>query len=199
VYQYVVLGAGLDTFAYRNAYPENLLRIFEVDHPATQAWKRARLGEMNIPLPHSLRFVPVDFERQSLSAELARAGFRRDRPAFFSWLGVVVYLSEAAVMDTLGYVASLAPASEVVFEFSLPASALDERRQRSRAASAAYAAQLGEPWKTFFEPAALIERLQAMGYAQTTLLAPADANRRYFAGRADGLRAGGVHLMAASV
>jgi methyltransferase (TIGR00027 family) len=197
--QYVVLGAGLDTFAYRNQYPDNLLKIFEVDHPATQTWKRARLGEMDIAVPPSLAFAPVDFERESLADGLARAGFRCDRPAFFSWLGVAVYLSEAAVMDTLRYVASLAPKSEVVFDFSVPASSLDERRQRSREASAAHAAKLGEPWITFFEPPALTARLQATGFAETALLSPRDANRRYFDGRTDGFRVGGVHVMAARV
>ncbi len=194
-----MLGAGLDTFAYHNQYPENLLKIFEVDHPATQAWKRARLREMGIAVPSSLTFAPVDFERQSLAEELARAGFRSDRPAFFSWLGVVLYLTEAAVMDTLRYVASLAPKSEVVFEFSVPAAFLYGQRRRSREASAANAAKLGEPWITFFEPYALTERLRTRGFVQTTRLAPRDADRRYFDGRTDGLRAGGVYLMAPCV
>ncbi len=92
VRQYVVLGAGLDTFAWRNQYPEHLLRIFEIDHPATQAWKRARLAEMGMAVPRALTFAPVDFERESLSEGLARAGFRTDQPAFFSWLGAAIYL-----------------------------------------------------------------------------------------------------------
>lgn len=199
VHQHVVLGAGLDTFAWRNPYPEGLLRIFEVDHPATQVWKRAQLREMDLGVPGSLSFAPVDFERESLAEGLARAGFRRDRPAFFSWLGVAVYLSEAAVMQTLGFVASLAPQSEIVFDFSLPASALDERQRLVRAQAAAGVARLGEPWKTFFEPAALGEKLRSIGFAQAQALSPAQANRRYFDGRSDGLQAGSAHLMAARV
>ena len=199
VRQYVVLGAGLDTFAYRNQYPDHMLQVFEIDHPATQAWKRARLQEMRIPVPVSLKFAPVDFERQSLGEELSRVGFRRDRPAFFSWLGVSMYLTEGAVMETLRYIASLAPGSEIVFDFTVPTSNRSPARQAGRAAAAAYVAKLGEPWITFFEPRALVRSLAATGFASTTLLAPNEANRRYFAGRNDGFRAAGSHLMAALV
>ena len=88
VRQYVVLGAGLDTFAYRN--PHRRLKVFEVDHPSTQAWKRSRLQEQSIDIPRSLTFAPVDFETQTLASGLRAAGFRADRPAFFSWLGVTI-------------------------------------------------------------------------------------------------------------
>lgn len=199
VRQYVALGAGLDTFAYRNQYPEAMLVVFEVDHPATQAWKRARLREMGIRIPDSLRFAPLDFERQSLAEGLARAGFRADRPAFFSWLGVSMYLSEAAVTGTLGYIASLASGSEVVFDFTLPASSLSPERQARRASSAAYVERLGEPWITFFEPAALAARVRNAGFSQATLLGPQEAQERYFKGRTDGFRASVSHLMAAVV
>jgi methyltransferase (TIGR00027 family) len=197
VRQYVVLGAGLDTFAYRNQYPEAMLKVYEVDHPATQAWKRSRLREMGISIPASLRFAPVDFERQSLGEELARAGFRRDQPAFFSWLGVSMYLTEPAVMQTLRYIASLAPSSEVVFDYMVPAHTL--ARQSSRSAAAAYVAKLGEPWITFFEPRELAERLKAAGFAQNTLFGAQDANLAYFSGRTDGFRVNGSHLAAALV
>lgn len=199
VRQYVVLGAGLDTFAYRNQYPDHMLRVFEIDHPATQAWKRARLREMHIPIPASLTFAPVDFERQSLAEELARAGFRRDQPAFFSWLGVSMYLTEGAVMETLRYVASLAPGSEIVFDFTVPVSTSSPARQAGRAAAADYVARLGEPWITFFEPQELVQRLGSTGFSDATLLGPQEAHRRYFAGRSDGFRAAGSHLMAALV
>src|ERR1700678_242729 len=94
VSQYVVLGAGLDTFAYRNSHPG--LRVFEVDHPATQAWKREQLEAAEIPLPSSLAFVPVDFERRSLEAGIKESGFDVNAPAFFSWLGVTPYLTHDA-------------------------------------------------------------------------------------------------------
>ena len=101
--QYVVLGAGLDTFAYRN--PHRSLRVFEVDHPATQRWKRTRLQEQAIELPRTLTFAPVDFEKQSLADGLRRARFNLRAPTFVSWLGVTVYLTRPAVMDTLGFIA----------------------------------------------------------------------------------------------
>ena len=198
VRQYVVLGAGLDTFAYRNQYPDHMLRVFEVDHPATQAWKRARLREMGISLPQSLTFASVDFERQSLADELARAGFRRDRPAFLSWLGVTMYLTEPAVMGTLGHIASLPAGSEVEFDFTLPESSLSEAERRRRAVAAEHVARQGEPWITFFEPDALGRKLRAAGFSQAVHLGPQDAYQAYFAGRSDGFRGGG-NIMAAVV
>src|SRR5580698_8350642 len=120
--QLVVLGAGLDTFAYRN--PHAGLRVFEVDHPATQAWKRQRLAEADIATPDSLTFAPVDFERVSLAEGLGAAGFDPAQPAIFSWLGVVPYLTEAAVFATLGLIAGLAKGSEVVFTYSDPPAAM---------------------------------------------------------------------------
>lgn len=197
--QYVVLGAGLDTFAYRNPYPEAMLNVFEVDHPATQAWKLARLREMGIRVPGSLQFAPVDFERQSLAEGLAKAGFRSNRPTFFSWLGVSMYLSEAAVMETLRFIASLPAGSEVVFDFTVPASSLSRTRQAGRASAAAYVAKLGEPWITFFEPRELASRLQNRGFSKAVLFGPREAQERYFRGRTDGFRAAGSHLMAAVV
>jgi methyltransferase (TIGR00027 family) len=116
VRQYVVLGAGLDTFAHRNPFVDAGLRVFEVDHPATQAWKRRRLAEAGLASPGSLSFAPVDFERQTLAAGLAAAGFDAGRPAFFSWLGVVVYLTRPAVVDTLAFIAALPAGAAVVFD-----------------------------------------------------------------------------------
>ena len=114
VRQIVILGAGLDTFSLRNPFADAGVRVFEVDYPATQAWKRERLKEAGLALPASLTFVPIDFEQHSLAEGLAGAGFRSDRPAFFQWLGVVVYLSREAILVTLDVIASI-PASAVVF------------------------------------------------------------------------------------
>src|SRR5271156_5499991 len=107
--QYVVLGAGLDTFAYRNPYGESTLRVFEVDFPATQEWKRQCLAAAGISIPSSVTYAPVDFERQTLPEGLQQAGFDPQKAAFFSWLGVVMYLTEQTVMSTLGFIASLPP------------------------------------------------------------------------------------------
>jgi methyltransferase (TIGR00027 family) len=114
VRQVVVLGAGLDTYAYRNPFADRL-PVFEVDHPATQAWKRQRLRDAGIPLPSSLTFVPVDFEREALAERLAMAGFDRTQHTFFSWLGVVPYLNQEAVWSTLAFIASLPNGAHVVF------------------------------------------------------------------------------------
>jgi methyltransferase (TIGR00027 family) len=106
VSQYVILGAGLDTFAYRNPHPVSALRVFEVDFAATQAWKRRKLAAAAIPLPASLSFVSVDFESESLAERLAGAGLDRQQPTFFTWLGVTMYLTDAAIASTLEFIAS---------------------------------------------------------------------------------------------
>ena len=198
--QYVILGAGLDTFPYRNPYPESSLRVFEVDHPATQSWKRQRLGEAGIGTPDSLVFVPIDFERQTLADRLNRAGFRADRASFFSWLGVVVYLTKPAVMETFKFVASLAVGSEIVFDYGVPSSLLTENQRSAREAGAKRAAMIGEPWITYLDPPSFTSELQGMGFRHVEDLSPEEANERYFKGRADGLRLGGAsRLMKARV
>jgi methyltransferase (TIGR00027 family) len=116
VRQYVVLGAGLDTFAHRNPFTEQGLRVFEVDYPATQAWKQRRLADAGLISPASLTFAPVDFERQTLADGLAAAGFDAAAPAFFSWLGVAVYLTRTAIRETLAFIAGLRSGGEVVFD-----------------------------------------------------------------------------------
>ena len=122
VRQYVVLGAGLDTFAYRN--PFAYLRVFEVDHPATQAWKRDQLQAGGIAIPDGFAFVAVDFEKQTLNAELAAAGFTTSQPAFFSWLGVTPYLTREAFEGTLRFIAAMPAGSGVAFDFAVERSAL---------------------------------------------------------------------------
>jgi len=117
VRQLVVLGAGLNTYAYRSTLGDRL-HVFEVDHPATQAWKRQRLEDAAIAIPSSLTFAPVDFERQTLAEGLAAAGFDPAQQTFFTWLGVVPYLTEEAVWRTLGFIASLPNGAHAVFDYS---------------------------------------------------------------------------------
>ena len=136
VRQYVVLGAGLDTFAHRNPFAEAGLRVFEVDYPATQAWKRERLAAAGLVTPTSLTFAPVDFERQTLAEGLANAGFDPAAPAFFSWLGVTVYLTRAAVMETLAFIAARPAGSEVVFDYGEPVSSYPPEQQPVRGGAA---------------------------------------------------------------
>ena len=200
VRQYVILGAGLDTFAYRNPYPGSRLRVFEVDHPATQSWKRARLHETGITIPDSLTFAPIDFEKQTLADGLKRAGFKTDEPAFFSLLGVVVYLTKDAVMETLRLVASLPSGSEIVFDYALPSSALSENERARRKVLASRVAAIGEPWITYFDPPSLASELRQLGFTHVQDLGPGEANDRYFKDRKDGLRVGGTaHLMEAGL
>lgn len=191
--QYVVLGAGLDTFAYRN--PHRGLRVFEIDHPATQAWKREMLKARDIGVPRTLSFAPVDFERQTLADGLRRAGFQSKAPAFLSWLGVTVYLTREAVMDTLRTVAACARGSEIVFDIGLPPTLLDDEQRRALEAAAARVERIGEPWLTFFDPRVLGAEMRAMGYRQVRVLGPQEANERYFAGRGDGFRLRGAGFM----
>ncbi|WP_194828342.1 class I SAM-dependent methyltransferase [Nocardia sp. XZ_19_231] len=158
--QLVVLGAGLDTFAYRNPHPE--LRVFEVDHPATQAWKRQRLVAADIDRPDTLTFVPVDFETQVLATELESAGFIRSEPAVFVWLGVVFYLTSGAAQSTLEYIAGQAEPVEVIFDYLQPAGT-DEDRAHLKARADRLAA-VGEPLFSYFTPDDIAAQLHALGF-----------------------------------
>jgi methyltransferase (TIGR00027 family) len=198
VTQYVVLGAGLDTFACRN--PHRGLRVFEVDHPSTQAWKRGRLKEQGIDIPRSLSFAPVDFETQTLADGLKAARFRADRPAFFSWLGVTIYLSKEAVAGTLRTIAAGVKGSQVVFDFAPPSSAISEQERAGRKRSAANVARAGEPWINFYSPGPLAEELRASGYSTARALGSEEMNQRYFRNRSDGFRlVGSGQMMTAQV
>ena len=194
--QYVVLGAGLDTFAYRNPYPASRLRVFEVDHPATQAWKRARLQNSSIAIPESLTFAAIDFETQTLAAGLRQAGFKADEPAFFSMLGVVVYLTRDAAMGTLKFVASLPSGSEIVFDYGISPSALSESDRNRHDDVARQVAARGEPWLTYFDPPTLAGDLRGIGFTRVENLGPDEIHDRYFKGRTDGLRLNGVARLA---
>jgi methyltransferase (TIGR00027 family) len=186
VRQYVVLGAGLDTFAYRGQYDASL-RVFEVDHPATQEWKRARLAEANIAVPAALVYAPIDFEHDTLADGLGRAGFAREVPAFFAWLGVVPYLTRDAIWATLRYVAALAQPSEIIFDHAELPQHLDEAQLQAAAALAVRVARVGEPFKTVFMPGELEPALAQLGFSVVDNLTAAALNGRYFAGRSDGL------------
>jgi len=186
VRQYVVLGAGLDTSAYR--HPDVPGRRFEVDLPATQAWKQARLREAGIEVLPSLSYVPVDFERVSLAEGLTHAGFDIRQPAFFSWLGVTMYLEEDAVFETLRFIAGCAPGTEVLLEYVLPAGSLPPLMRIAIEEMTARLARGGEPWKSCFEPEALATRMAALGFASSRTWSPDELNQRYLADRSDGLR-----------
>jgi methyltransferase (TIGR00027 family) len=200
VSQYIILGAGLDTFAYRSPYPAGMLRVFEVDHPATQVWKQARLTEVGISLPASLTFAPVDFETQTLKEGLLRAGWDTGRATFFSWLGVTEYLTPETVMSSLRFIASAPPGSGIVFDYMVSPALLSPERRMRFDALARRVASAGEPWKAFFDPGALTQDLCAMGFGYVEDNGPEEINERYFKNRLDCLRVGGFsHLMIARV
>jgi len=200
VRQYVILGAGLDTFAYRNPYPEGVLRVFEVDHPATQTWKRARLEEMGIALPSDVTFAPVDFETQTLEEGLRSTGCDPDKCTFFSWLGVTEYLTTEVVMATLRFIASAPVQSGVVFDYMISPSLLTPAQRSRFDALAQRVASAGEPWQAFFDPELLTRDLRAMGFGYVEDKGPEEINVRYFKNRKDGLRVGSLsHIMNAQV
>jgi methyltransferase (TIGR00027 family) len=184
--QYVVLGAGLDTFAYRN--PLAHVRVFEVDFPATQEWKRALLAEAGIPLPAGLTFVPLDFEHKTLAAGLAESGFDAERPAFFSWLGVVPYLTLDAFRATLETIARLPAGTGVSFDYGVPRHALGMMGRIAFDRLAERVAAAGEPFQLFFTPEELEDEFRRAGFHRFEQRSSEDLNAMYFAGRADGLK-----------
>jgi methyltransferase (TIGR00027 family) len=199
VKQYVVLGAGLDTFAYRN--PHAGLRVFEVDHPDTQAWKREQLQAAGVAIPASLTFVPIDFERQTLADGLARSGFNANAAAFFSWLGVTPYLTREACMITLSFIAKMPVSSGVVFDFAMDPALLNAGQRQALDALSQRVARYGEPFQLFFDPGKLQDELKGMGFHRTEFLQGKEINERYFKERSDGLLVRGSlgHLMGAWV
>ena len=200
VSQYVILGAGLDSFAYRRPELANVLHIFEIDHPATQAWKRTRLRAAGLGLPANLSLVPVDFEKESLIDNLRMSGYRTDAPSLFSWLGVTMYLSTDAIFGTLGAVAALAPGTEIIFEYDVPKDLVDEETQKILAALMTVTQARGEPLRSFFEPAKLAEQVRELGFAQVSDFGPDESEARYFRERTDGLRPLALnHYMSARV
>src|SRR5438132_12647987 len=187
VRQYVILGAGLDTFAYRNCFP--LLRVFEVDHPATQACKRRRLEEAAIPIPASVTFVSVDFERQMMSDALRKSGFKSDELTFISWLGVVRYLNRNAFISVLtSIVSSMRAGSAVVFDFSLSPSPLQRLRQLARRTIENRTFKNNDFRPTCFNPASITRDLKRIGFADVQVFGPTEMNVRYCNDRTDGLR-----------
>jgi methyltransferase (TIGR00027 family) len=197
VRQYVVLGAGLDTFAYRNPHPG--LRVVEVDHPATQAWKQQRQAEVGLAVPDGVTFVATDFSSEALAAALGRAGLRRGEPTFFSWLGVAPYLEAADVLAALAAMAPFAAGGGgVVFDYGVPPASLGPLQRAAFEALAARVAAAGEPFRSFFEPQALVAAVRGLGFREVRDVPPEELNTTFFAGRADGLRVGSAgHILMA--
>ncbi|MQA21587.1 class I SAM-dependent methyltransferase [Rugamonas rivuli] len=198
VRQYVVLGAGLDSYAYRDPAPG--LSVFEVDHPATQRWKRGLLEQARVAAPASLKYVPVDFERDDLADKLTAAGCKLDEPVFFSWLGVTLYLTNDAVFDTLAFVAGLPSGSGIVFDYGVVPELLNPMERMGMAYFAKKYEAEGEPWISFFAPEVLACELRALGFGDVSDHGADQLRARYLASRNDGLQlGGGTRLMRAHV
>ncbi len=180
--QCVLLGAGLDTFALRNPHPK--LRVFEVDHSATQQWKRDLLRAAG--LPEAANFVAVDFETQSLATELLLAGHSGAMPTVFVWLGVVPYLTLEAFRTTVAFIAAQPPGTALILDYAQPRHVLPPDEQLARDSLAARVEQAGEPFQLFFTPAEIAGELHAFRLIED--LGTPELNARYFTGRTDKLQ-----------
>ena len=197
VSQYVILGAGLDSLAYRTrAAQGGPARVFEVDHPGTQQWKRDRLAAAGIPVPDSVSFVPVDFERDSLAGRLNRAGFDPSRPALVSWLGVTMYLTRGAISQTLAEVGQFAPGTQLITDYMLPADLRDETGQAYADLVAPAVAERGEPWLTLFAPDGMSALLEGHGFGAVEHVRQRDSIPAALWDRTDSLRPAGLSVLA---
>ncbi|MFC8505822.1 class I SAM-dependent methyltransferase [Streptomyces sp. NPDC057411] len=189
VAQYVVLGAGLDTFAQRRPEVAAGLRVFEVDRPDTQAWKRRRLDELGYGVPDWLSLVPVDFEEgRSWWERLVAAGFDPERPAVVASTGVLMYLTREAAAATLGRVAKLAPGSTLAATFMLPLDLVAAEERPALAATQRAAQAAGTPFRSLYSPREMLELARGTGFTQARHVSAGELAERYFAGRPDGLR-----------
>ncbi|MGC3982465.1 MAG: class I SAM-dependent methyltransferase [Steroidobacteraceae bacterium] len=187
--QYVILGAGLDTFAQRRPELSARLRVFEIDQPGTQAWKRQRLVELGFGIPASLQLVPVDFEAgETWWERLVASGFNNQQPAVIASTGVSMYLTKEAIMATLRQIAALAPGSTFAMSFMLPIEMLDPEVRIGVERAAAGARASGTPFISFFKPEEMLELARAAGFKQLRHVSAAMLAERYFANRTDGLR-----------
>lgn len=189
VNQYVLLGAGLDSFALRRRDLATAVKVYEVDHPASQMTKRKRLARLHVDMPENLEFVPVDFEQETVAEALARSSYVRERPAFFSWLGTTQYLTREAVMNTLRSIAAFAvPSSEIVLTYLIPLELVAPGDRAAVEKAARFAARRGEPFISFFDPRMFPQEVGALGFELVENLSPLEQKARYFAARTDDLR-----------
>jgi len=198
--QYVILGAGLDTFAQRRPEIASRLVVFEVDQPGPQEWKRQRLAEVGFDIPDWLRLVPVDFEAGgSWLEQLVVAGYDPNRPAVVVSTGVSMYLSRETNAATLRQLASLAPGSTLVMTFMLPVELIDEEDRRAVEFAVNGAKASGTPFISFFAPAEMLALARDAGFKDARHVSAAMLNQRYFADRTDGLRtSSGEELLVAT-
>ncbi len=195
VTQYVILGAGLDSFACRSPLAGRVA-VFEVDHPATQAWKRQRLAEARLTVPDGVTFVPADLESSSLADGLRRAGFDPSRPALVGWLGVTMYLTRPAIGQVLAEIACFAEGTELVTDYVLPAGLRDAAGDTYVEMVGAVAAQRGEPWLTFLAPDDMTALLESRGFGAVRHVSQRDSVAPALWQRSDVLRPLGLSMLA---
>lgn len=183
--QYVILGAGLDSFAYRRPELSKRLKIFEVDRAASQAWKRSRLEKMAVPIPASVAFVPVDHEKDDLRAGLVKAGLDPAAPAIVSAIALTQYLAEPAIEQILELVASFVPDSRLVVTYVVPAAELSETAAAGLAWTMSQAEERGERFLSLFRPADFDELLKRSGFSRVEEAGPRDLLQMYLADRPD--------------
>lgn len=187
--QYVILGAGLDTFAQRRPELASRLTVFEIDEPGPQAWKRQRLIDVGLGVPAYLRLVPVDFEAgDGWWERLTASGFDSGRPAVVASTGVSMYLTLEAIMATLRQVAALAPGSTLAMSFLLPVEMADPEVRPGVERAIAGAKANGTPFLSFFRPEEMLALGREAGFKEVRHVSTAAIAERYFAGRTDGLR-----------
>ena len=187
VRQYVLLGAGLDSFAQRNKEIISQVDIYEIDQPETLAWKEEKLIENGYPIPPNLHFVPVDFETSSWWAQLLEKGFDISQPAFVSCTGVTLYLTYEAIVDTLQKISSLAKGSELAVAFYLPLEKLDKEDQPMQEIAIKGAAASGTPFVSFFSVDEIVRLARETGFKEIKTISTKDMTEKYFANRADNL------------
>jgi methyltransferase (TIGR00027 family) len=180
VSQYVIVGAGFDTFSLRQPQWANDLVIVEVDHQGTQALKRMRIADAGLNIPQNVEFAAIDFESETLDEGLRRNGVSTAQQTFFSWLGVTMYLTEEAIDETLRSMANFPAGSQTVLTFSQPPIPGSESSKAVAARLAKNVESVGEPFISWFEPEAFQSKLLAAGFTQVELLSPYEAHTRYF-------------------
>ncbi|MBC6461835.1 class I SAM-dependent methyltransferase [Actinomadura sp. HBU206391] len=193
--QYVILGAGLDSFAYRSELAGRV-RVFEVDHPATQRYKREVLADSGVVIPDSVAFVAADFETRSLAGHLVREGFDPTSPAFVCWLGVTMYLTREAIDETLKSIGAFAPGTELVVDYMVPADLRDADGETYVTSVMPVAAENGEPWLTFLSPREMSALLEEAGLAVTEHVRQRDAVDAALWDRRDALRPFDLSMLA---
>ncbi len=194
--QYIVLGAGLDTFGYRRPKWGRALNVIEVDHPASQNYKIMSLSKAGVYVPANTSYFPIDFENENMTSRIREAPWNRASPIFVSWLGVTMYLNLKATLDTLTWVSSWSPKSEIVLTYIRNDwSDLDAHSRKSMEDAEKRSAAIGEPWLSKFSPGSMTKLLSDSGFSEIEHLDMADAERRYFSNRTDGLVPGGGNGM----